>query len=288
MAASAEQKTFYLSNFQFTRESGRISVGTFFSKPTAVDDVSYDALFTPTEQDRLWLDLRQSTVQSTNEKHRQSKSMSAGAGVWAKILDFFKLGFNTSASRNNVIVIHARQVETVVLSRDLKEYTDSKVTEVDALKQVLAHRPIYMITGIKYATGTRIWTENVRTKKSEAFGGGPVTPDGSVSLGGDIHASSDVQQDGVRTVPGEVILAYSLAMITAKKVNQMADGLLAQHDGEWALECRDIDSVLVTEAMELANIDPAEYHIQTSEPEDSEGTLGGLIFVFKPEDGNDS
>lgn len=210
-------KTFYLSNLR-TLRGGKITLGNIFSDPFLIDDDVADALSYLTLEGLEALPLPETQVLPTKSEDIREKRSSAWSGeLWAKFLDFIGIKLGTDHEKKGTVIYRVPEMETETFTKGLAEYIRKRVAQEQILQDRLREKPVYMITGVQYATrGLELWIEEGQHHGGGAEASSTVSPDGSTSIGGRANVKMDDNAQLARSVVGEVVFAYQLAKISEK------------------------------------------------------------------------
>ncbi|EFQ25224.1 hypothetical protein CGRA01v4_06430 [Colletotrichum graminicola] len=223
--------TFFLSDLSTTR-NGHIVLGNIFNGPFQVEDKVAGPLSKVKPGD-----IPASATQSVTETGlylRETHASSWGANLLAKFLSVLHLSVGTDHGRDLEVVYEVDHLETVTLS-GVGSYIRQRIarpSEAALQKELMGFGPsVYMITGIKYATGLKVWTVAGNSTEGGAGLGGALSPDASASASGGVHGSSAASRMLQRSVPGEIVLAYQLTKITPKNIKTVGATFLSDGGG---------------------------------------------------------
>ncbi|KID83862.1 hypothetical protein MGU_08834 [Metarhizium guizhouense ARSEF 977] len=275
------KKTFYLSNLR-TLRGGKIALGNIFADPFMIDDDVAEALSYLTPEGLKALPLPETQVLPTeSEDIREKRSSSWSGELWAKFLEFIGINLGVDYEKTGSVIYRVHEMKTETFKNGLPEYIRKRVAQEEILQDQLREKPVYMITGVQYATkGVELWIEEGQHHGGGVEASSTVSPDGSASAGGNVKVKMDDNAQLARSVVGEVVFAYQLAKITEKgwKIRKITiktqakdaflsdpnaqDGVRASPDIEWdELTAEAIPETIVENDIReygLGDIEPAE------------------------------
>lgn len=265
----APKKSFYLSNLQVHR-GGNISLGNIFADPFSIHD-NLDALSTPTPASLEGNPLPQTDTTPSKECVHEARQKSWTAAIWARLLSILQVNIGSDHSRGEWVAYQIPSMETVTFKTGEREYVKKRLAAEPDLEQYIKEKPLYMINGIKYAAGLKMFVEQVSHMGVGTKMAATVDPDGSISLGGAFGGSCDHHGLLSKSIPDEIVFAYQLLRISEKGWRQKKLDLRIRHEeallgNQPSSETDDFDFELdvftmghIDEAMEDNRLDDDDY-----------------------------
>lgn len=253
--------TFFLSDLS-TLRGGHITLGNFFGSPFEVDDKVAGPLSKAAPGD-IPEDAMQKVLE-TNLSLRETKKSSWSAELWAKFLSILHISIGADHGRDLEVVYEVANLETVTLS-GVGPYIRERIARNSetALQKVLlmgSNPSLFIITGIKYSKGLKIWANTGSTTNGGANVGGTLSPDSSASAGGGVHRSTAASRSLTRTIDGEIVLAYQLTKVTPKKIKTLDGKFLSDSGSKQELQV-DIEGEFgvdgIAQAADDIDLDPS-------------------------------
>ncbi|GKT51235.1 uncharacterized protein ColSpa_11416 [Colletotrichum spaethianum] len=247
--------TFFLSDLSTMRD-GHIVLGNIFTDPFQVDDKVAGPLSKVGPGD-----IPAGATQSVTETGlylRETQASSWGASLLAKFLSIFHISVGADRGRDLEVVYEVANLETVTLS-SVGPYIRQRIarpSEAALQKELLMgfSPSLYMVTGIKYSKGLKVWTIAGSSTEGGAELGGAVSPDASASASAGVHGARAASRSLARTIEGEIVLAYQLTKITPKKIKTV-DGTFLSDNGNKEKIDVEIEGEFGLEGMEKAAVD---------------------------------
>ncbi|KAF7554301.1 hypothetical protein G7Z17_g2994 [Cylindrodendrum hubeiense] len=278
MAPSPQQqpkKTFFLSNFEAV-SGGRISIGNIFEDPFSINEITTDTLSKPVAKEDLdFLATNQKSLPSKKESVRESRSHSWSAELWAKFVTLLNLNVGAKRAANSSVIYEIDEMRTVWLDDGIRAYANKRVTRESELNNIVngvPPTPVYMVIGIKYAKGLRVWIEESASSSGTAKAGANLSGDGfSASGGGGGEGGKKVTRVLARQIDDEVVFAYHLAEITKTKVGSVPGGFLSDRSkvspGDLTLNCVELaaEEEQVRDVADKLGLQQSDYELESLE-----------------------
>jgi hypothetical protein len=216
----AQQPTYLLApNFTFKPYTGPIGLGSLIADPFRPHRVL-------TAVDTAALAARYPRVEKVTE---YTRSMARGAGhdiavaVWAKFLQTVssRLSGERAAYVANEYTMDSLVTEYFVSDPEHAEIearvAEPRVRAVMKAESLGFRQPVYMVTGLKIATGFAGKREaGSRTAMTVEGGGAVPTPAGDVEIGASVSGGNDAEERDEWKAGGDIVFAYQLLKIELK------------------------------------------------------------------------
>lgn len=159
----------------------------------------------------------------------ETRQTSWTADVWARLLNIAHLNIGTDYQKGEWVAYQIPLMETVTFQTGVREYVKKRLAAEPELEGYIKEKPLYMINGIKYATGLRMFVEHGKHIGAGTKVAAVIDPNGSLSLGGAFQGSCDHHGLLSRSIPGEIVFAYQLLRISQKGWRQKKTDLRIRH-----------------------------------------------------------
>ncbi|KAE8448459.1 hypothetical protein EG329_009524 [Mollisiaceae sp. DMI_Dod_QoI] len=273
---SAIKKSYLLApNFTF-RAEGPIRLGSIIADP-----------FTPDLVLTAMDPARKSTIYTVSEailSFIHSKRRGGALGAWIEFLEFASVKFDVSTSSEAESRYRMTEMETSYFyptEEEIKARVEDKKVK-RAMEQGLFGSPVYMITGLKVATGFRANSEeSLGTKISGGVSADAGTAAGGVQANVGVNASmssSELEKISFKS-KNDIVFAYQLRQI--KHQGWKADGVVSSEflpkaaflnkSGKSGAEEEDFE-IEITDVQEEELTAIEDVVIQKEEMEDETGT----------------